>query len=51
MNEYEERSLEFLKEKKEFDLEVRRNRENVEDLQTCIKKQSEDIVNLKRQLA
>lgn len=38
IEEYEQKMLEFLKQKKDFDLEMRSKRESIEDLETCIKK-------------
>ena len=47
---YETKMLTYFEERKQFDIEVRRNWENTEDLNSCIRKQAEDIVNLKKQM-
>lgn len=47
---YEAKMLTYFDERKQFDIEVRRNWENTEDLNSCIWKQAEDIVNLKKQM-
>jgi len=48
---YETKMQSYFEERKQFDIEVWRSRENIEDLNSCIWKQAEDIVSLKKQMS